>query len=89
MADWLTFLETYAPFLLHDLPWPDDVNGKQARRRHEELWGCLRPALLFFLRQFKGQHTNAEIFEHQVLFHKFAAAAQKVLLIVKTISSSR
>lgn len=60
----MAFVETFSLFLLHDLPWPEDIDG-DIRDVFEELWSKLRHAVLYFMRFEEGQHTDLRIIEAQ------------------------
>lgn len=74
----MTFVETFSPFLLYNLPWED--KDKRIQSMFERQWGNLRRAVLFCLRHHQGQHTPANLQNARHHFEQYAFAVQEVRL---------
>jgi len=78
MEEWLDFLQTFSPHVLHNLPWGDSPQEVKVRKIFEHMWGLLRPAVLYFMRFFEGQHTEEQIMKAQQMLLDYGAYAQEV-----------
>ena len=78
MEEWLDFLETYSPHLLHDLPWKQNPHEQELKRQFEGLWNQLRPAILYFMRFAPGQHTQHQLLETQKQLVEYGKMAEEV-----------
>jgi len=76
MEEYMTFVETTSPFVLHDLPWRPDE--QDIRVMFEKQWGHLRPAVLFCLRHHPGQHTARFLRKTRQHFEKYAFLVEHV-----------
>lgn len=79
MEEWLDFVETFSPYVLHDLPWkPED---KSLQDSFSSMWTHLRRSILICLRPLnagEGGHAAA-VAEVKDQLQKYAWLAQKVL----------
>lgn len=82
MEEWLDFLETYSPHLLHDLPWKSNAREQELKKRFEGMWNQLRPGILYFMRYAPGQHTEDQVMDAQNQLLAYGKMAEEVLLWV-------
>lgn len=74
MEEWLAFVETFSPLVVHALPWEDD----EIKAVFEHQWKHLRTSCLYFLRYREGQHTDEQLFVAADAALEYAASAEKV-----------
>lgn len=72
----MTFVETFAPYVLHGLQWED--KHRSVQRMFERQWGHLREAVLFCVRHHDSQHTPAAQKQARRHFTEYALAVQEV-----------
>lgn len=72
----MTFVETFAPYVLHGLQWED--KHRSVQRMFERQWGHLREAVLFCVRHHDSQHTPAAQKQARLHFTEYALAVQEV-----------
>lgn len=79
MEEWLAYVETFAPYLLYDLPWK--AEDAAIRAEFEREWALLRRGTLHALRHHCGQHTSQRIEAARQALANYAAAAEQVCLL--------
>lgn len=78
MAEWMSFVDVYSPYILMNLPWSAKGSGKEVKRMFVEQWAALRPGVLFTLRYHHGQHTAERLQQAENCFKQYALLVQQV-----------
>lgn len=76
MEEWLAFVETFSPLIVHNLPW--SAEDAEICTVFEEQWTHLRTACLYFLRYREGQHTDEQLQAAAEAALQYAISAEKV-----------
>ena len=78
MEEYMTFVETFSPYILHGLPWRPE--HQHIQEVFERQWGLLRRIVLFCLRHHEGQHTPARLDQVQAHLDSYGASITEVCM---------